>query len=289
MSFHVLTLNEKKEWSASLQKLLVDQQDIYYTPEYYELYEKNGDGQAMCFVFEKDNGIALYPFLINSINDLGYDLDAAYFDIQGAYGYNGVVSSNYNLSFINDFYKTFYQYCRDKNVIAEFVRYNPMVENHLFAEKAHDLHINRKTVILNLEQNYDDIFKSQYSSKNRNIIRKGEKTLTIRNGNKMTDYNKFISMYRYTMKRVDADKYYNFNDFFFKNISQILSDYCIVFMAFENQTNIPIGALLLLIYKNNAHYFLSTRSHLCKNNAVNNYLLDKAIIFTKKKNVQNFI
>ena len=66
MSYRILTLNEKKEWSISLEKLPVDQQDIYYTPEYYELYEKNGDGQAMCFVFEKDNDIALYPFLISS-------------------------------------------------------------------------------------------------------------------------------------------------------------------------------------------------------------------------------
>ena len=288
MSYHILTLNEKKEWSTSLEKLPVDQQDIYYTPEYYELYEKNGDGQAMCFVFEKDNAIALYPFLINSVNDLGYDLDAAYFDIQGAYGYNGVVSSNYNLSFRKDFYKTFYQYCTDKNVIAEFVRYNPIVSNHLFAEKIHDLHINRKTVSLNLEQSYDDIFKSQYSPKNRNKIRKGEKTLTIRNGNKMKDYNKFIPMYRYTMQRIDADKYYNFNDLFFKNISHILSDYCFVFIAYENQSNIPLGALLLLIHKNKAHYFLSARSHLCDNNAVNNYLLDNAIIFTKKNKCTKF-
>ena len=40
MSYRILTLNEKKEWSTSLEKLPVDQQDIYYTPEYYELYEK---------------------------------------------------------------------------------------------------------------------------------------------------------------------------------------------------------------------------------------------------------
>ena len=53
MSYKVLTLDEKEEWSKLLEKLPVDQQDIYYTPDYYELYEKNGDGKAICFVLKK--------------------------------------------------------------------------------------------------------------------------------------------------------------------------------------------------------------------------------------------
>ena len=288
MSYRVLTLEQKEEWSNLLEKLPIEQQDIYYTPDYYELYEKNGDGKSMCFVYEKNDDIALYPFLINSVNNLGYDLDEEYFDIQGAYGYNGVVSSNYNLSFRKEFYKTFYQYCLGQNIIAEFVRYNPIVGNHLFAEDIHDLYLNRKTVSLNLEQSYDDIFSAQYSSKNRNKIRKGRKTLSIKNGNKMKDYNIFVPMYHYTMERIDADKYYHFNDKFFKNISHALSDYCVVFIAYDNQTNNPLGALLLLTHKNKAHYFLSARSHLCDNNAVNNYLLDNAIIYTKNNNCTKF-
>ena len=68
-----------------------------------ELYENNGDGKAQCFVFEENDEIALYPFLINSVNELGYDLDNEYFDIQGAYGYNGAVSSSYDEDIIKKF------------------------------------------------------------------------------------------------------------------------------------------------------------------------------------------
>ena len=39
MSFKVLTLNEKEEWLTLIKKLPLNQQDIYYTPEYYELFE----------------------------------------------------------------------------------------------------------------------------------------------------------------------------------------------------------------------------------------------------------
>ena len=70
MSFNVLTLNEKKEWATSLEKLPLDQQDIFDTPDYYDLYERNGDGKAMCFVFEQAGDFAMYPFLLNSVNTL---------------------------------------------------------------------------------------------------------------------------------------------------------------------------------------------------------------------------
>ena len=98
MNYKVFSLQDKEEWNNLLKKLPTKQQDIYYTPEYYSLYENYGDGKAQCFVFEKEGEIALYPFLINSINQLGYELDNEYFDIQGAYGYNGVVSSSYDSS-----------------------------------------------------------------------------------------------------------------------------------------------------------------------------------------------
>ena len=58
MTYRVLTINEKEEWSRLLEKLPVDQQDIYYTPDYYKLYERNGDGTAMCFVYRSVDDIA---------------------------------------------------------------------------------------------------------------------------------------------------------------------------------------------------------------------------------------
>ena len=90
--YKVFRLEDKSLWRESFSSLPLNQRDIYYTPEYYSLYEKNGDGRACCFVYEENGECVLYPFLINSVNELGYELDGEYFDIQGAYGYNGMVS-----------------------------------------------------------------------------------------------------------------------------------------------------------------------------------------------------
>ncbi len=75
MNSGILTLDDKDRWNEYLQALPLNQQDIYYTPEYYALYQNLGDGQAKCFYFEKDGNLAMYPFLVNSVNNLGFDLN----------------------------------------------------------------------------------------------------------------------------------------------------------------------------------------------------------------------
>ena len=50
MLYRLLTLEQKEERFTLLEKLPFEQQDIYNTPNYYELYESNGTGNA-CFVY----------------------------------------------------------------------------------------------------------------------------------------------------------------------------------------------------------------------------------------------
>ena len=64
----LLSSFDSDKWKEFIKKLNVDQLDIYFTPEYYKLYEDYGDGQAQCFVFQDGTSIALYPFLLNSVN-----------------------------------------------------------------------------------------------------------------------------------------------------------------------------------------------------------------------------
>ena len=129
--YKVLGLNETVEWNRLLSLLPKERRDVYFLPEYYSLYQNYGDGEAQCFVFEKDGQMALYPFLKNSITALGYKLDREYYDIQGAYGYNGVIASTTDKGFISDFWEAFDTWCQDNDVIAEFMRFHPVMRNHL--------------------------------------------------------------------------------------------------------------------------------------------------------------
>ena len=59
----LLSLKEKNKWTNYLLTLPIEIQDVYYTSEYYEIYEKHGNGKALCFVLQDGNNLAVYPFL----------------------------------------------------------------------------------------------------------------------------------------------------------------------------------------------------------------------------------
>jgi len=283
MHYNILNLTNKIKWSDYLMKLPLDQQDIYFSPEYYQLYEQNGDGKAHCFVFEKDGELALYPFLINSVNELGYVLDGEYFDIQGAYGYNGIVSSSYEEDFISDFYVQFNEYCKSKKIIAEFTRFHTIINNHLFSENNMDILFDRKTVYLDISNTLENIWTNSYSSKNRNMIRKALKNnIEIIVSNEKDDYLKFYEIYVKTMKNVGSEKYLFFNEKYFLNFIKYLPDKHHLIIAKLGDEY--IGGMILMTMSKFAHYHLSARKTEYGNLALNNLFLDYAVKLAKDKN-----
>ena len=131
--YEILSLDDSDVWKSHLEKLPVEKQDIYYSSEYYKVYQNYGDGQALCFVYKEANKLALYPFFKNSVNQLGYQLEQAYFDIQGVYGYNGILTNSNDEEFKSNFFETFNDFCQKENIIAEFTRFNPLLNNFSFS------------------------------------------------------------------------------------------------------------------------------------------------------------
>lgn len=283
-NFKVLDLTKSLEWNECLHRFHSDKQDIYFTPEYYSLYEKSGEGKAQCFIYSNRGEIALYPFLLNSLKDLAFTEKKDYFDIQGAYGYNGVCSSTNDLGFVNEFYKHFNQYCLDNNIIAEFTRLHPLLNNSVFSSGNLLQILDRETVFVDLQKTYEEIWNNDYSSKNRNIIRKAQK-LGYKNQivekPREEDIDKFIEIYYSNMKAVNADKYYYFNREFFINIFNLLKNNIILFNILDNNGSILCSSIFF--HKGNYfHYHLSGRNSFA-DNSVNNFLIDSAITYAQSK------
>lgn len=276
MAQKVLTLENIKEWRNLLQSLPADQQDVYFSPEYYALYEQNGDGKACCFVYEEGEKIVLYPFLLNSINQLDYELDDEYFDIQGAYGYNGIVASSKDEHFISRFHECFDQYCQEHHIAAEFSRFHPLLNNQELASHKMQTFYSRKTVKLDLTMSLDDIWKNQFSSKNRNVIRKAEKDgVTIVESQ---DYEFFRQMYDQTMRNVNAEEFYFFPAAYYERFKETFGDNLI--LCFAMYDGKPISGSMFMFSKDYAHYHLSGRDKnyykIAANNAVLWYGIQKA-------------
>ena len=240
--YEVLDLSDKVKWDEYLQRIPGQQQDIYFTPEYYSLYEDLGDGKAKCFVFKKDNNIALYPFLLNSVNGLGYNLSKSYYDIQGAYGYNGVVSNDCSVEFISDFYKALEKYILKENIIAEFTRFHPLLKNHSFSQKHLQIIYDRKVIWLELNKSFDEIF-SKFQTTTRKQIKRATRRYHLEVKifeNDTSILNDIYHIYYESMLRVQSIPYLFFNKSYFKSL--IESTKSTSFVAFDNKK--PVAWIL---------------------------------------------
>jgi len=152
------------------------------------------------FVFEENKNIFYYPFHLSKIPG------TAYFDIQSAYGYGGPVASCRDTSFLEKAWSNFSQWCLEHDVIAEFVRFHPLLCNwQFFSGNVID---DRQTVWIDLT--LDDLFKS-YSTRTRTVIRKAIKNgLSVEWVKGDVHIKEFYELYNLAMNEKGTDEFYIF-------------------------------------------------------------------------------
>jgi serine/alanine adding enzyme len=198
----------------------------------------------------------LYPFLKNSINQLGYVLDKDYYDIQGAYGYNGMIGNTTDASIIREFQSEFENYCSEENIVAEFTRFNPVLKNHIYFKQEYT-ELANYNVVHDLKNENFWLEEFEYSTrKNINKAERNKLEVKFVMGYEMDDFylDEFINIYYDTMQRAGADKYYFYSRDFFKNITNIAGHQSIFFFTVKGEK--VISTELVLLSKKIAYSYL---------------------------------
>lgn len=243
---HIVHTKEFDGWNNVLAELTEDRKDVYFTPEYYSLYEAYGDGEALCFIYKENEKIVLYPFLKNPITPLGYNLSKEYYDIQGAYGYNGPVTNSEDKEFINRFWNAFDACCQENDIIAEFMRFHPVMKNYVLGEGHFKMIHDRNTVYLDLFQSEEDIFNGFDKSTRKHIL-KAEQTIEIRPAeNTEENVQIFNRIYCENMEHVNSIPYLFFNIEHFRNMFK--QDNIEFFIAYQGDTPIACYSGLVSDY-----------------------------------------
>ncbi|GAA0076323.1 hypothetical protein UT300005_07010 [Clostridium sp. CTA-5] len=267
------------KWNSYINKLPPQFRDIYFTSEYYKLYEANGNGFGKLFVYKDKENLAIYPFLINVIS--GYELNDSYYDIETAYGYGGPVVNTSDSNFVGNFERAFKEFCSQNNIIAEFIRFHPFLNNYkIFMDNIKVSH-NRITSYIDLSKDIEKIWTSDITSKNRNVIRKAEKSALKVNFD--TDLNSFKKLYKITMDNVNASSQYYFSEEYFSALSR-LNNVCLN-VKLENVT---IASAVFLKGYQNFHYHLSGSLKEYLKYSPNNFLLWTAIKYAKSNGFCKF-
>lgn len=254
-------------------------EDIYFSPDYYKLNRHIQEGEAQCFIFKHKGHTCLYPYFLRKIPG------TEFFDIEGAYGYNGVSNATDDPEYLSAFHQAFSLHCQKQNIIAEFTRFHPLLGNEHFCEGFMDIQLRQETVFLDLTKSYDEIWKHQYSPGNRNKITKGGKyNVEIRAAESREEYLQFAGLLREHLGGKLTQSFYLWSDAYFEELLLWENSKRLLLIAESNEG--MIAGALFLYYGNYVHYHASARKADTQNIPATNLLLDEAIQIAIRKGAE---
>lgn len=255
-----------EHWNQYLSLYKPEQKDAYYTEEYVKLYETDSE-RALCYVYTEGDNCFLMPFLSRSFSHNG----ETYYDFETAYGYGGPIYNTDDASFIQNAWNAFMKYANDNHYVCGFVRFHPLLNNIEGFEKVGKLFHDRKTVAIDLSEGIDAAWMNEIHTKNRNVIKKGEK-----NGLKfIVDDNyarlpEFMDLYNSTMDKLSAEDFYYFQNSYYENLKTNIKD---SFLGLVENHGKIIAAAIFFYSLPYGHYHLAGSDRTALNLSPNNFLL----------------
>ena len=178
--------------------------DIYYKKEWKELYAEKDNGVPEEYKLKCKYGTIIYPYIKRSIKG-----ETEYFDIITPYGFNGpiILNSSDRQKLVEEYEQDFNKYCKEKGIIAEYIRFSPWFKNYLDFQDYYELKLNKKTIAIDLT--VDDILMQEISSRTRNKIRNSiKKGVEIKFDFEGKTVDDFYRLYQKTISKNNIGEYY---------------------------------------------------------------------------------
>ena len=257
------------KWNNYLDTIPAKLQDIYFREEYVKLYETDKD-KACCFVYRDGESVMLYPFLRRAFEYKGN----TYFDFETAYGYGGPVSNDHSEAFMTSAFRSMIENAKKENYVCGFTRFHPLLENWHYFDKVGSVIMDRKTIAIDLTGGIESAWMNEIHTKNRNVIKKGEKIgLEFIVDNDFTFLKEFEELYNLTMDKLDADGFYYFEPKYYKQLKNTIPNCFLGIVKWQDK--IVAGAIFFyqLPY---GHYHLAGSDKTALKLSPNNFLLWEA-------------
>ena len=268
----VLTLDNCKEWDEIVSSFT--NYDVYYLSGYVKAFKLHGDGEPILFYFYKGHTKGINVVMKRDISDdsnfKGMIGKGILFDISTPYGYGGWLIEGDEFDAL---FAEYEKWCCGNNIVSEFVRFHPVLENHKMVGDAYDIIPLGETVTIDISNN--ERIWNNFTPKNRNVIRKAiNNGITIKHGLSNNLFDSFIAMYNKTMDKDNADNYYYFDNQFYDSIRNDLKNNSLIFYADYN--GIVVSSAIVIFANGHLNYHLSGSLKEYQHLAPTNLLLWKA-------------
>lgn len=271
----VYNIDQAEQWDAIVRSFI--DYDSYWLSGYVKAFQIHGDGEPLLFFYDDGETRGVNVVMKRDIADDPHFeniLDKGmYFDFASPYGYGGWLIEGKETG---PLFAVYEQWCKEYNIISEFVRFHPVVHNQVMNMDFYTIVELGKVVTLNISS--PDIIWENITSKNRNMIRKAIKSgVKIYNGRYPEIYEQFRLIYNQTMDKDNANSYYYFKPDFYDSLLNDLPLNSEVFYAmYENHV---IAASIMLFANGKMNYHLSGSIKEFSNLAPTNLLLYQASLW----------
>jgi hypothetical protein len=279
--------DEKERWNAVVETF--DDADTYFGCQYAVSFMENEDGVPYLLYYESDTIRLCYPIIEKDISAFsafdGHLPSGQYFDWNTPYGYGGPIANVKQLSEKEQesFKKELYEVATKRNVVSQFIRFHPILQNQRVCSSAIENVYIKDTIFINLDT--EDDLMVQMDTKNRNLIRKAIKngvTIEHDNGEHITE---FMKIYGETMDRDNARDFYYFPESYYNFMKNNMSDESEYFYAYKDGE--MIAASIFFYNKNSMHYHLSGSLTSSRTFAPTNLLLYSAANWGRDKGMKS--
>lgn len=231
--------------------------ELFFAPDYGKLYERMENGVCEVFKFSHPLGVVQNLFIKRKIPSAL--AGQQFYDLITPYGYGGPIiktcKKGGKTELSRQYQLAFEDYCKKENIVSEFVRFHPIMQNVEDFRGFYETSYLRETTGTNLKD-YEDPIASEFSKSARKAVRKALKAgVEYRVTPNPQSLDGFKDIYYTTMRRINAESYYYFDDKYFSNCLKFFRDRIVLIEAiFEGEV---IGAELHFISDSFMHTHLS--------------------------------
>lgn len=279
-----LGIEEKEAWLEWLNKLPVAMNDVYAHPEYVDLHADQ-ERTSTCFVFSHGENFFLYPFLMQKTPFLD-----GYYDITTAYGYGGPLFNTQDTEFLTAALSCFYEQANERNIVAELIKFNPLLDNHVDLKKIFPGNIvpGCNTVFVEIDLDEEIRWTEEYTAANRKSINKAKRNeITVRFTQDEENWKQFDRLYAETMKFNRAAGFYSFSPEYFEKIrNDLAQNYTLSAAILDGK----VGASMILLHSQEfAYCHLIGTDRTYQKIGINNYLHHQCIQWCKEKGIRRLL
>lgn len=244
---------------------------------------------AELFVYGDEDGFVYYPYIRRSLSDLAFADDAvadssAYSDIVSSWYYGGpILSPGADAALADEFVDAFGAHCREAGIVAEFVRFDPNLENHEQFD-ALDPTYNRDTVYVDLTKP-EQAIRDEMEKRCRNALHQAEQThLVVEPTSDPADYEAFYEIYTNAMEAKDAARHYRFSYEFFAELFE--KEICTLTVPRYEGT--VVGGHVIVHDGTVAHDYLRATDPDYWDMRVNNLLCYESMMAMRERGIERF-